>query len=200
MEELVHTLSGLFAKNNLLICEVSEVKDLYCKAKRIDNGFEISDIRLHADDKEEGLWLTPKEGSYIIICPVGGSKEDYMIMQSSALEEVKLYIDEVKLEMKESGLSLKREDVEFDMQESGFRIKKGNVEFDMKESGFSLKKEGVEFGMKDSGFRIKKESVELKKILNDILDLISKIVVAQGTGPDIPTAQIIKQEVENLFY
>ncbi|MGY0426007.1 MAG: hypothetical protein ACWIPI_04140 [Polaribacter sp.] len=50
-----------------------------------------------------------------------------------------------------------------------------------------------------NGFLIQKENETLKKVLNDLIDELNKIIVIQGTSVNVPAMEAIKQRLNTVL-
>jgi hypothetical protein len=55
------------------------------------------------------------------------------------------------------------------------------------------------FKIDDSGFLVKRNNETLKKVLNDMIDELNKIIVIQGTSINVPAMNAIKQRLNTVL-
>ncbi|QKX04889.1 hypothetical protein HN014_08145 [Aquimarina sp. TRL1] len=58
---------------------------------------------------------------------------------------------------------------------------------------------GVNFLIDQSGYKINANQESLKRVMNDLIDEINKIIVIQGTSINVPAMNAIKQRLNNLL-
>lgn len=64
---------------------------------------------------------------------------------------------------------------------------------------FVFKSGKSEMTIKDEGFIIKYEGESLKKVFNDMIDEINKIIVINGTSINVPAMVAIKQRLNTIL-
>ncbi|QAA81416.1 hypothetical protein EI546_06585 [Aequorivita sp. H23M31] len=57
----------------------------------------------------------------------------------------------------------------------------------------------AEMEMKDDGFVVKAQGESLKKVLNDFIDEVNKIIVVNGTTINVPAVTAIKQRLNKIL-
>lgn len=72
------------------LCEVENVDGLKCDCKPVHGGASFFDVRLKSilDDSENGLILTPKKGSLVLVGLIENNEASAFIVQYSDIEEL----------------------------------------------------------------------------------------------------------------
>lgn len=64
---------------------------------------------------------------------------------------------------------------------------------------FYLKTKTAELHVSAAGFKIDREGENLKKVLNDYIDEVNKIIVVQGTSINVAATTVIKQRLNKIL-
>jgi len=59
--------------------------------------------------------------------------------------------------------------------------------------------ENTKFAIDKNGYKIESQNENLNKILSDFIDEVAKIIVVQGTSPNVPALKAIKQRLNTVL-
>ncbi len=202
-------------------------RDVYTVDVVRSDGAEINNVRLKSSiqDKEQGIICVPKENSWVLISIIETTETRAFISQYSEIDKIFLRIkndDDTYFNMQSNGnattLSFKRiesgdsipntpkkykdisriayssDEVKVDFNEGeGYQalIDSNKVLFEHTEKKLCFKME--------SKFKVQVGNNNLKEELNELIKEVSKIVVAQGVGPDIGALAGINNRINEIM-
>jgi len=157
---------------------------------QINDGPEQFDIRVRAvaDDKDTGLVITPKTGSYVLVASIENKPESSYICGFSEIDEFYIKIP----------------DVEFTLDKNGCLLKVPQAELNLTKDVLSVKIPQSELVIDKQGILMKQGSNVMGAIVGEFLDAIMQLTVTTGTGPsgtpiNMASFQMIKQKFSQLL-
>lgn len=180
-----------------VVRSVDEI-NMLCAVELLGSGIINDGIRLRAsapqetpEETPEGYYLVPAVNSIVHIAFLDGETEGCVLVTDQVAKV--LYINgDMKLEMDVQGIRKQfAEDNSASFDATGSHLKTGSSQVDVLADLISLVSGGK--------VEIRNDSKNLKDIIAGLIAIVSRIVVVQGVGPDIPGLQQLNADLNQLM-
>lgn len=180
-----------------VVRSVDEI-NMLCAVELLGSGIINDGIRLRAsapqetpEETPEGYYLVPAAGSIVHVAFLDGETEGCVLVTDQVAKV--LYINgDMKLEMDVQGIRKQfAEDNSASFDATGSHLKTGSSQVDVLADLISLVSGGK--------VEIRNDSKNLKDIIAGLIAIVSRIVVVQGVGPDIPALQQLNADLNQLM-